>query len=128
KLDGGIANWVRSQASALAEQYLTEYGDEIELIICNNDDMALGVVDVVEKLGLNFSNIVGIDGTPQGLEAVKNGKMLGTVVIGYSEHAQMIVDMTLALYHNLDLNEISNIGPDRTLRAPLYIVSKSDFE
>ncbi|MDD4075505.1 MAG: substrate-binding domain-containing protein, partial [Eubacteriales bacterium] len=40
KLDGGIANWSRNQAAALAEKYFNQYGDQIELMLCNNDDMA----------------------------------------------------------------------------------------
>lgn len=42
KITGGIANWERSQASALMEQWLSAYPDTIELVISNNDDMALG--------------------------------------------------------------------------------------
>ena len=45
KLTGGIANWERSQASALMEQWLEKYPGLIELILCNNDDMALGDID-----------------------------------------------------------------------------------
>ncbi|MFV0342113.1 MAG: galactose ABC transporter substrate-binding protein, partial [Anaerocolumna sp.] len=71
KLVGGIANWERTQASALMETWHKLYGDQIELIICNNDDMALGVVDALERSQYNFKNIVGIDGTPQGRNAVK---------------------------------------------------------
>ena len=42
KITGGIANWERSQASALMEQWLELYPDTIELVLSNNDDMALG--------------------------------------------------------------------------------------
>ncbi len=49
KITGGIANWERSQASALMEQWLIEYPDTIELVISNNDDMALGAIDALER-------------------------------------------------------------------------------
>ena len=126
KLDGGIASWVRSQAAALSDQYFEKYGDQIELIICNNDDMALGVVDTVERRGLSFNNIVGIDGTPAGLAAVKEGKMLGTVVIDYAAQAKLIFDIASALAMDKDPKEIVDIGADRTVRAPMYVV-KADF-
>ena len=51
KITGGIANWERSQASALMEQWLEQYPDTIELVICNNDDMALGAIDALERAG-----------------------------------------------------------------------------
>ncbi len=124
KLDGGMANWVRSQGAALAEQYFGEYGDSIELFICNNDDMALGVTDTVQKLGLDFHNIVGIDGTPAGLEAVRAGRMLGTVVIGYREQAQLLFDAALDLYSGIPRSEFAQ--SDFAIRAPLYIVTKDD--
>ncbi len=41
KLTGGSANWDRSQAAALMEQWIRQFGDAIEVVICNNDEMAL---------------------------------------------------------------------------------------
>ena len=79
KLTGGIANWERSQASALMEQWLEAYPDQIELVISNNDDMALGAIDAMERMGAKDIQVVGIDGTIPGIEAVESGKMLGTV-------------------------------------------------
>lgn len=79
KLTGGIANWERSQASALMEQWLESYPDQIELVISNNDDMALGAIDAMERMGARDIQVVGIDGTIPGIEAVESGKMLGTV-------------------------------------------------
>lgn len=127
KLDGGIASWVRSQAAALSEQYFEKYGDAIELIICNNDDMALGVLDTVERRGLDFHNIVGIDGTPQGLQAVETGKMLGTVVIDYHAQAEIIFNMAVELASGRDPGKVMDIMPDRSVRAPMYVVTKKTF-
>ncbi len=97
KVTGGIADWERAQASALTEQWLTDYGDQIEVIICNNDDMALGAADAVARAGLDFHNIVGIDGTPAGRQAVDEGKILGTVVSNLELHAQAIMDFAWAM-------------------------------
>ncbi|MDE6949522.1 MAG: galactose ABC transporter substrate-binding protein [Lachnospiraceae bacterium] len=79
KITGGIANWERSQASALMEQWLGEYPDTIELVVSNNDDMALGAIDALERAGVSGVNVVGTDGTIPGIEAVESGKLLGTV-------------------------------------------------
>lgn len=79
KITGGIANWERSQASALMEQWLNEYPDTIELVVSNNDDMALGAIDALERAGVSGVNVVGTDGTIPGLEALESGKLLGTV-------------------------------------------------
>ena len=75
KITGGIASWERSQASAMMEQWLTDYPDQIELVICNNDDMALGAIDAIERAGIlpGTIKLAGIDATPPGVEALKAG-------------------------------------------------------
>lgn len=93
KITGGIANWERSQGSALMEQWLMQYPDTIELVISNNDDMALGAIDALERAEAGDVNVIGIDGTTQGLEAVKSGKMLGTVSANKEIYASAIVEL-----------------------------------
>lgn len=97
KLTGGIANWDRSQASALMEQWLEEYKNEIEVVICNNDEMALGAADALERAGETRPvKIVGIDGTPQGLEGLRSGKLFGTVQCDSTEYADVIFEIAAA--------------------------------
>lgn len=125
KLDGGVANWERNQAAALAKDYFDKYGDQIELIICNNDDMALGVLDYIDGNGISFTNIVGIDATPGGLKAVNDGKMLGTVDINYKQQAKLIFDITNELLLGRDPSTvISSMSDDHIVRAPCYIVTR----
>ena len=94
KITGGIANWERNQASALMEEWLSDYGDEIELVICNNDDMALGAIDAIEREGIMAGTLklVGIDGTPAGQEAFREGKLFGTVESDREAYAKRIFD------------------------------------
>ncbi len=123
KLDGGIANWDRNQAAALTEQYFTTYGDEIELIICNNDDMALGAADAVDRLGIRFINIVGIDGTAAGLDALEDGRILGTVVMDLDAHAQTIFDIARTLAVGGSVDEVADVQKDKSVRVPMHVVS-----
>lgn len=99
KLTGGIANWERSQASALMEQWIETYGEQIEVVICNNDEMALGAIDAIERAGIldGAVKLVGIDGTPGGVEALKNGKLLGTVEADRRKYASAIFEIASAL-------------------------------
>lgn len=93
KITGGIANWERSQASALMEQWLGEYPEEIELVVSNNDDMALGAIDALERAEYEDVNVVGIDGTIPGVEAVKSGKLLGTVSANKEIYGSAIIEL-----------------------------------
>lgn len=80
-------NWSRSLAKENSKEIMKKYGKEIELILCNNDDMALGVIDYLlsdentfewEGKSLPFP-IFGVDGTNVGLEYVRKGLLSGTV-------------------------------------------------
>ena len=127
-LVGGIANWERTQASALMETWHKTYGDQIELIICNNDDMALGVVDALERANYNFHNIVGIDGTPQGLDAVKEGKILGTVVSDTTLHAKAIFDIAYALTVGDDVSKVAILENNKYVRVEQYKLTIKDVQ
>jgi len=114
KITGGIANWDRSQASAWMEQWLLEYPDEVEVVICNNDDMALGAADAVERKGnLRPVKIVGIDGTPQGLEGLRTGKLFGTVQCDSQEYANVIFEIAAAESLGQNVQEIVKLDRDK---------------
>ena len=60
---------------------ISQYQNKIELVLANNDDMALGAIDALKASELpkdEWPIIVGIDGTDVGLGAIKNGEMAGT--------------------------------------------------
>lgn len=128
KLVGGIANWERTQASALMETWNKTYGDQIELIICNNDDMALGVVDALDRANYSFHNIVGIDGTPQGINAVKEGKILGTVMSDTTLHAKAIFDIAYALTTGGDVSEVVLLEDNKYVRIEQKKLTLKDVE
>lgn len=97
KVAGAIANWERSQASAIMEQWLEDYPDRIELVLSNNDDMALGAMDAVERAsGVHKINFVGIDATTSGLEAVRTGKMSGTVSADKDKYVSVMMQIAAA--------------------------------
>ena len=82
KLSYQIANWNRVQAQNRMMQLIGQYKNRIEVVLANNDAMALGAMDAYEKLGYTETNrpvFFGIDGTKEGLEAVKDGTIAATV-------------------------------------------------
>ena len=107
KITGGIASWERSQASAMMEQWLTEYPDQIELVVANNDDMALGAIDAIDRAGIlpGMIKIVGIDATPPGMEALKAGKLFGTVAADKEGYANAIFQIAASLSRGLPVDE-----------------------
>lgn len=124
KIAGGIANWERSQASAMMEQWLEKYPDGIELVICNNDDMALGAIDAMERAGITQINTVGIDGTVPGLEAVETGKMLGTVSNDMERYAGAIFTIAIDNAMGQEVREELEMEDGKYYQCPWQIVRR----
>ena len=125
KITGGIANWERSQASALMEQWLEKYPEQIELILCNNDDMALGAIDAMDRAGISGICAVGIDGTTPGLEAVANGKLLGTVSSDKERYAGAIFTIAACKAMEQEIPPEIELVEGKYYHCPQQIVVKN---
>lgn len=129
KLTGGIANWQRSQADALMGQWLDQFPEQIELVIGNNDDMALGAIDAIRRLGLiRPICVVGIDGVPAGLEAVQSSDMLGTVSIDREAYGDTMIRMALSLAQTGKAPEDISLEKGVYFRCPSYPVVRPEGE
>ena len=99
KLSYQIANWNRAQAQNRMEQMIGQYQNKMELVLANNDDMALGAMDAYRKLNYTESALpvfFGIDGTDVGLQAVRDGKMAGTVYNDKEGQAEAMAKLAVA--------------------------------
>ena len=98
KLSYQFADWNRGQAENRMSRLIEQYGDEIELVISNNDEMALGAVAAWQKAGydcLNWPVIFGIDGLDDALGAIKTGKMKGTVYNDKEDQAMELAKLSV---------------------------------
>ena len=108
KLNGAIGNWERAQGSALMEEWLNNY-DNIDLVISNNDDMGLGAIDAIERNNnIKGIKVVGIDGTKEALEAINEGKLLGTIESDKKEYAKAVVEIAMHSIGKSDLPDDVN--------------------
>ncbi|WP_203579903.1 D-ribose ABC transporter substrate-binding protein [Microbacterium hibisci] len=72
------ANWSQDEAFTKIETLLQRDPD-IQGIIAGNDTMALGAVAAVEAAGLTGKVVIaGFDGSPDAVQAIKDGKLLAT--------------------------------------------------
>lgn len=74
-----VGNWQRDQGVTITENWLTAYGDEIDAIVANNDEMALGAVEVLQRAGRTDVIVLGVDFTPDAKAAIQEGTMNGSV-------------------------------------------------
>ncbi|MCJ2122726.1 substrate-binding domain-containing protein [Methylobacterium sp. J-077] len=74
------ADWDRKKAATLVAGWLAK-GQRIDLIAANNDEMAMGAADALEAAKIPPGRILigGVDGTPDGLEALDQKRMMVTI-------------------------------------------------
>lgn len=82
-INGVICNFSRSEAQQNVEALLANFGDDIDCILADNDDEALGAIAALQAHGYftdesNTIPVVGVDATAAGCEAITNGTLLET--------------------------------------------------
>ena len=101
KLSYQFADWNRGQAENRMNRLIDQYGDGIELIISNNDEMALGAVAAYDALDYDKDRrpmIFGIDGLEGALDAVQKGTIQGTVYNDRHGQAEQISRLAMTLF------------------------------
>lgn len=74
------ANWSRDQGLTVSQNILTALGgNRPDVILAENDDMALGAVEALRTAGLSGIAVLGFDATPEALARVRDGDMALTV-------------------------------------------------
>lgn len=96
------ANWSRDEARSLANTWFTTYDGStpektLDAIFCNNDTMALGVVEANESNASVDPIIVGVDGISEAYQAIRDGKLDATVDSFPFYKGQIAVEMALRL-------------------------------
>lgn len=125
-----IANWNRSQAETKMKEFIDQYGSSIELVLCNNDDMALGVIDAYSKSNMTDAGkplIYGVDGNDVAINAVKGGTLSGTVYNDKEKQANGIVKFTYRLATNSNLTDM-NFVRGKYLKYEYYPITKETLK
>ncbi|WKV10030.1 galactose ABC transporter substrate-binding protein [Thermoanaerobacterium sp. CMT5567-10] len=111
------ANWDRVTAHDKMAAWLSSFGDKIEVVFANNDDMALGAIEALKSAGYFTGNkyvpVVGVDATAPGIQAIKDGTMLGTVLNDAKNQAEATFNLAYVLAQGLTPAK-DNIGYDIT--------------
>ena len=130
KLSYQFADWNRGQAENRMSRLIEQYGEKIELVISNNDEMALGAVAAWQKAGYDCPDwpvIFGIDGLDDALEAIRTGKMQGTVYNDKEGQAQEMLNLAFAIATQGDKSDIPLID-GKYVRTPYYKITLDNIE
>ena len=84
------ANWEQTEAFDKMGTILQSNPD-IKGVICGNDTMAMGAQAAIEAAGLTDVKIIGVDGSNDVRDKIKEGKILATALQQCAEIARMAV-------------------------------------
>jgi len=93
------ARWQRNEAVDVVSGWLLN-NSPIDAIAANNDEMAIGAIMALNQAKNKHILVAGIDGTPDGLQFVKNGMMALTIFQDAKAQATGAVQVTQTLLEN----------------------------
>lgn len=76
-LDRQYGGFSRTVAAPVVQSMLTSHPN-VDAIVCQNDDSAIGVLEVLKKRGIK-AKVVGVDGIPEMFDAIASGEAVATM-------------------------------------------------
>ena len=129
------AMWDRVKGQEKMAAFLSSYGDKIDAVIANNDDMALGAIEALKAAGYfkdgKYMPVVGVDATAPAVQALKDGTLLGTVLNNAKKQGDAVFNLMLVLAKGETPNK-DNVGFDivdkQYIWVPYEIVTKENAD
>lgn len=122
QLASRVANWNEDMARKSMESLFMQYDDRIEVIIANNDSMAIGAIKTLQKYGYNQGNesknipVFGVDAIPEARDFMKKGCMSGTIFQDPDTMAEALYKVGVHLIANVRLDCIQEYKCDESGR------------
>ncbi|MFL4904261.1 substrate-binding domain-containing protein [Streptomyces sp. MMS24-I2-30] len=91
---------------------------DVQGVIAANDEMALGAIKALGSKAGRSVPVVGFDGTPDGLTAVKNGTLYASVAQQPTQLGKIAVDNAL--------DALKGKKIDETVKVPVKVVTKDN--
>ncbi|WP_145476884.1 galactose/glucose ABC transporter substrate-binding protein MglB [Yersinia similis] len=123
------AMWDTAQAKDKMDAWLSgPNANKIEVVIANNDAMAMGAIEALKAHNKTGIPVFGVDALPEALALVKSGQMAGTVLNDANNQAKATFDLA----KNLAAGKPAAEGTtwkieDRIVRIPYVGVDKDNL-
>ena len=122
-LSDQVGNWQQDQAQQIVANALGQYGNDVEVVFCNNDAMALGALQAIQSAGRTVGTdiyLVGVDALSEALEDVLAGTMTGTVFNDHFSQSHSAADAAI--------NYITGAGNDHYIGCDYVKVTKDNAQ
>lgn len=107
------ADWDKGIAKEMFETFLRT-GNTVDCVLCNNDTMALGIVEACHERGIKLPDlpIMGVNAGSDACEAILNGEMVLTVFQSGLGQGEAAVDAAIKLAHGESVKDMEGVTDD----------------
>ena len=102
-----VANWMRDKGMEVAENWI-QSGSEIDAIIANNDEMAIGAILAYEEAGVDVL-IAGVGGTVEALPYIEAGDLAMSVFWNGYDQGYYGVDTAVRILNGEDVGDYVDV-------------------
>jgi methyl-galactoside transport system substrate-binding protein len=102
-------DWDQAKGGELAATALQQYGEQVEVIFCNNDGMALGAKQSIEGAGRKINEdiyLVGVDALGEVVDYVAANAFTGTVFNDHLNQAGTAANVAMRLLNGASVENV----------------------
>ena len=110
-LGSQTADWNPVKAKDVAQAFLPAYGDDLKGVFAQDDNSGAAAAEVFKAAGRGDIKVVGTGGTINGLKAIREGLMYGTMDQSPTTDAKQALQFALMLAKGEPLPQKRNIIP-----------------
>lgn len=129
ELDIKVGDWQTNQAKKIVSDWLDgPVGDKMEVIIANNDAMAIGAVQALEARGKKIP-VFGVDAIDDALQLIKQGKMAGTIKQDDVKQSESAINLAYNASRHLPLETNAEFPLiEKNLMVPYIRIDQSNID
>ena len=105
-------DWDQAKVQQIVQDALTQYGDDVEVVFCNNDAMALGALQAIQAAGRTVGKdiyLVGVDALTDAVQNIVDGNFTGTVFNDYFSQAQGAANLAVKFLKGEEVDPVNMV-------------------
>jgi methyl-galactoside transport system substrate-binding protein len=105
-------DWDQAKGQQIVQDALTQFGDDVEVVFCNNDAMGLGALQAIQAAGRTVNEdiyLVGVDALTEAVQDTIDGNYTGTVFNDHFSQAQTAAAMAVKFLKGEEVDPVNMV-------------------